>query len=412
MIIDLLTTFKSIMSSNLNSSDKRAKIQDGEFIVGLVQAVATAKQNFTLAELRLSVCQYLGKSIETSAFNERLGTKSLTSHLKCFLNGLAASTFSNSLNESGEEVASLSKKLGVKEIIGVDASMVTLWDGLGSIFKGTFMESAVKLHMATNLETGAVRWYDVTPGATHDSKRFPEINSESLYIFDLGYWSYNLLEKLSAKSSLYLSRVKKAAKLRVTRVIYGIGESAKGKDLLEINIRRKRGKIIEVYAMAKVGKEEKEYRVLGFWNKKTRMYHWYITNYKGSRNIIANLYRLRWQLELSFKALKSTLNFDRMPTLNENAVGSFALIALINYLFSMVIKKEADATLKTKASLQKSVKVYRATVKDIFEGLKFAKRMTKLWIENLKNMLRLFYGYMEDPNCKQRKSTLEGLLTY
>jgi hypothetical protein len=171
------------MFSRLNSSDKRAKIQDGEFIVGLIQAVATVKNNFSLAGLRLSVCHYIGISIGASAFNERIGTASLTSHLKNFLGTLMASTLSNT---SGEEVASVSKKLGVKEIIGVDASIVTLWDGLSGIFKGTFMKAAVKLHMAINLETGAVKWFDLTPGATHDIKRFPEIKTGNLYIIDLG----------------------------------------------------------------------------------------------------------------------------------------------------------------------------------------------------------------------------------
>ena len=61
-----------------------------------------------------------------------------------------------------------------------------------------------------------------------------------------------------------------------------------------------------------------QFRVLGFWHKKDQQYRWYITNLVCPRGLIYDLYRLRWQLELSFKSMKSTLNFDRMPTLTSS----------------------------------------------------------------------------------------------
>ena len=45
----------------------------------------------------------------------------------------------------------MAKKLGVKSILGVDGSLVSLWDGLAEHFKGTFMTAAIKLHFAVNL---------------------------------------------------------------------------------------------------------------------------------------------------------------------------------------------------------------------------------------------------------------------
>ena len=415
MLVDSLRSFKSKLQSKLNSHDKRAKIQDTDFIIGLLQAVATAKDNFSLAELRLSVCQFIEISIGHSAFNERLGTASLVQHLRLALGVLIQSVGSRNTSIDAVELA---EKLGVKEIIGVDGSMVTLWDGLSDIFKGTFMEAAVKLHMATDLVTGSVAWFDFTPGATHDSKRFPEIREGTLYIIDLGYWSMKLLQQISDQSAFFLSRVKGKAKFKVSKVIYGIGQSAVGSDLLRIPIKNKRGNIIEVYATTPINGVEVVFRLLGFWNKEKRSYHWYVTNLKGSRKIIGLLYRLRWQIELSFKAMKSTLNFDRIPTINKNAVESFLLIGVINYVFSVILRQEAEAfALATKSkqskksSIQKSAKAFREGVRDILSGLKIGRRMTKSWIEKLEEKLKLLLESVFDPNQNRRKSTVADLLT-
>lgn len=230
MLTDALQIFKSKLQSAFNSSDPRAKIQDSDFIVSLIYAVSSAQANFTLAELRLSLCSYLGIAIGNSAFNECLATRSLVTNLRRALASLmGASAGSTSSSKK------LAAKLGVTEIVGIDASMVALWDGLSKHFKGTFMTAAGKLHLAMNLVSGMVRWFALTPGSTHDSRRFLEITTGHLYIFDLGYWSLQLLKQISENSS----------------------------------------------------------RVVGFWNKKSRSYHWYLTNLLASRALISDLYRLR-----------------------------------------------------------------------------------------------------------------------
>lgn len=416
MIVDTLTLLKSKLSLKLNSSDKRAKIQDSDFVIAVTQAVAVAKNNFSLASLRLSVISFSGIKIGSSAFNERLGTISLVNHLKMTLKVLLS--FSSAINSDGA-AALLAKKLKVTEIIGTDASLVTLWNGLSEHFAGTFMESAMKLHITCNLVTGAVEWFDMTKGSTHDSQRFSEVKPGSLYIFDLGYWCLSFLQKIADKKAFFLSRVRKDAKFTISRVISGFGQSHVGSDLLSIPIFKKRNSIIEVFATSLIDGIEQEFRILGFWSQKNRVYHWYVTNLDAPRGIIRELYRLRWQLELSFKALKSTLNFDQMPTLNPNAVISFSLIALINYMFSVILRLESEkiardsSNVKLKSSsIQKAAKVFREVARDLLEGLKIGRRMTTSWVQNLQKKLKLLLDYISDPNLKIRKNTIHSLLSY
>lgn len=410
IVVNFLKSFKSKLNSNLNSTDKRAKIQDIDFIFGLIQAVARQKENFSLADIRLSTCHFLGELIGRSSFNSRLGTKSLVTQLTFVLSLIMTKIQECQAIEGRDQVA---KKLGVEAIIGIDSSMVSLWDGLSKHFKGTFMTASVKLHMAINLVSGAVSWFDVTEGAVHDSQRFPEIFSGILYIFDLGYWSQELFSEIKGKSAFYLSRVKSNAKFTVTEVVYGIGSSIVGCDLLDFQIQNKRANIIELMVSAMVNNKKVSYRIIGFWNKQNRSYHWYTTNLSCSRTVIYELYRLRWQVELSFKSMKSTLNFDRIPTLNSNAVKSFVIIALINYCFTVLTKMTAEkvACNKTKfASIQKSAKIFSEVVSDLFQYLKLKCRFSSNRMECLSQKILKLLNEVFDPNFKKRKTSKDAVL--
>ena len=126
-----------------------------------------------------------------------------------------------------------------------------------------------------------------------------------------------------------MSRIKSNAALTVIDVVQGMGRSILGYDLLRFPIQRRRKTIIELLATMPIDGIDVEFRVLGFWHKKDRVYRWYITNLNCSRGLIYDLYRLRWQLELSFKSMKSHLNFDRIPTTNQNTVSVFILVIRI-----------------------------------------------------------------------------------
>jgi len=64
-----------------------------------------------------------------------------------------------------------------------------------------------------------------------------------------------------------------------------------------------------------------EVRLIGFRFPKTKQYRWYATNLTTSMLLaewIYPLYRLRWQIELFFKSIKSVLNADQITFGNEN----------------------------------------------------------------------------------------------
>lgn len=106
-----------------------------------------------------------------------------------------------------------------------------------------------------------------------------------------------------------------------------------------------------------------------------------------------------------------------MPTLSPNAVESFTLIALINYVFSIILRNEAESQ-KLKArnkktgtsSIQKTAKVFRALSGTILSALKKSRKLTKFWISTMIKKIRPLLLSVFDPNCDQRKNSINRLL--
>lgn len=331
----VLASIKTKVKNQIPSKDKRASLSALDLIFGLIQALMVAKKNFSIADLRRNVIAFSGVKICRSSFLDRLKTRYIVKKLYLVLN-IIMMEFRNSLVKG--EIKFLNN-IGVTNLMAVDSTMVTLWDSLSLKFPGTFNYAAIKLHACIDLITGAVTWYHHTPGSTHDSQCFPSLRGaqKTLFIFDLGYWSFDLLIKIAAKGAFFLSRIKKNAAFTIEETVKGLGKKHIGMDLLSLEFKKSRGKILE--AMVKISNDNTEMmcRAIGFWNPIEKCYHWYLTNLDCDPKYIHLLYKLRWQVELAFKACKSTINIDHMPTTNPYAVIVLLLIGIINYQLSILI---------------------------------------------------------------------------
>ena len=182
-----------------------------------------------------------------------------------------------------------------------------------------------------------------------------------------------------------------------------------GCDLLTASPPRKHANIIELYAF--VGEEKIRYRCLGFWNKRAKKYHWYITNLECAKSFISELYRLRWQIELSFKACKSHFNMDKFPSTKQNTVVNLLLLAEICYQLSCLIRRYAqnESSIKENSSaftILRASKIVRHVIDNICSFLKQGRE--EEW-HKLKTMISLFLPKLYDPNANKRFTTLQKL---
>ena len=282
------------------------------------------------------------------------------------------------------------------------------------------MNSSVKLHFAINLVEGEVEEFAVSEGSLHDSKKFSSIIRNNLYVFDLGYWSKELLKAVVDAGAFFLTRVKSKVQLEIVSVVNGVKEKYIGKKLTNIPKRSMTDKIIEVIAAFEIDGKKVQCRAIGFWHPSFKCYRWYMTNLTCSQLFIYDLYRLRWQIELCFKAMKSFLNFDKIPTLSENTVNSFVLIVILNYIFAMIIREEANTLSqnestkssvnpKRDASILRAAQGYCRIARIIMEFFKKGKKITNRILLNLNKTIRPILLESFDPNYRKRKTTIVTL---
>jgi len=233
-----------------------------------------------------------------------------------------------------------------------------------------------------------------------------------LILFDLGYWDYLLLVALKDNGVFFLSRVKANAVIRIVKVVEGLPKRRfEGRQLLGRNFPNPKKKIIEILGeFSHGGVVVLHARVIGFWSPKDKSYHWYVTNLTVSAHLIYPLYRIRWQLELIFKACKSSLRLADQPSANENIIKSLTLLSLIAQLIGFAIGKKAVATLNE--AKQNAFSFQRAATLLVHIG----HHLFCYLVSNVKTdfiqLLRQIQGHtteLFDPNYQHRETSMQRM---
>jgi len=265
--------------------------------------------------------------------------------------------------------------------------------------------------MCFDLFRGAVSWFKLTPATTHDRKGFPPLDllAGKLIIFDLGYWDYLLLLEIMRVGGFFLTRVKRNAVIKVLRVVEGLPKSHfEGRLLFDRRLPKKKNKIVEVLGQfAENGKPLFSARVIGFWNPLSKHYHWYVTNLLVPAKLIYPLYRLRWQIELVFKAFKSCLRLADLPSANPAIIHVLIYSALIA---NMIVHPIAHyLILESKQDKRMTPSLQRAEMMMVHCAREFIDFIMSKSVSSLKILmkkLRLLRKELFDPNWKKRESAI------
>jgi len=169
--------------------------------------------------------------------------------------------------------------------------------------------------------------------------------------------------------------------------------------------------IVEVWGKLNLpGTKSLEVRLIGFRFPLTKEYRWYVTNIPNSMALaewIYPIYRLRWQIELFFKSIKSMLHADQITSENENivlvTVYSSILASLIaNSIIIEYAVVSAGIELKS-VTAQRITFVFSLIANDLAKCILKKDFPPKTFIENLTKLLQLLIC----PNRKHRPTSLE-----
>ena len=404
---NILNVLKQCFETAVPAKDARTAVTHLAFVVNLVFCFLGDSKTFSLETVRRSMISHLNQSISRSAFWERLSGNRLRRSLHDLITELMAKF--SALHQVNETIL---KKLGVTAIELVDSSSITLLAKAKHDFPGTRTKASIKWHASVDLLSGLLAWFQLTPGRRHDRTCFPDVASLTgkLVIFDLGYWDYSLLYSIENIGGFFLSRVKSNAVIRIQEVVQGLSKKAVGQSLFALKLRRKKDDIIEVIIEKIHENNRLRYRVIGFWNPIEKQYHWYITNLTAAAYLMYPLYRLRWQIELIFKACKNSLNANAIPSANKTIIENLLLASIAAHLSTHTIIRIGTGVLtqerKWAITFQRVAKVAVVLGRDF---LVFLLHSSQENFNNLANKIKLFANEIFDPNYKKRETSLGRL---
>lgn len=376
-------------------------------MVSLITTFSVCGKKKSIADAHRNFVKHTGKNVSRSSFWERIANKTLLDFIeKAVLN------FSFHIQENA--LSKLSWLSLFEDVFIFDASPIRLPAGLSNIFPGNrknHSPACLKLSALYRLSVRSTEWIKISAQKPHDSKFLPDLNQlkGSLFLFDLGYFSHTFLHQLCEIGVWFVCRLKANSVPIITKVVKGVAKRHIGRPLdKNVNLR---GIIVEVWGKLNLpGKKSLEVRLIGFRFPLTKEYRWYVTNISNSMVLpewIYPIYRLRWQIELFFKSIKSMLHADQITSENENIVLVTAYSSILASLIANSIIIEyaiVSAKIELKSvTAQRITFVFSQIAHDLAKCILKKDISPKCFIGNLKTLLPLLIC----PNRKHRPTSLE-----
>ena len=196
----------------------------------------------------------------------------------------------------------------------------------------TLKVKGLKTHVVYDLTNKTPIFFDITGARTNDITWSKSIKLEKgiTYIMDRGYTDYNWWFEINEKSSFFVTRLKKDAKIENLTELRSTNNGI-SYQIFKLTNKHPRGRTTNRYAniplrKVVVEREGKAPLIL-------------VTNdFSRSDTEIAELYKQRWQIELFFKWIKQNLKIKKFLGKSENAIRTQICIAMISF----VLQKMAE----------------------------------------------------------------------
>lgn len=194
-------------------------------------------------------------------------------------------------------------------------------------------KGGIKVHTVINVDETVPRMVWFTEAARNDHVLLEKLklDANTIYVFDKGYNDYKAFRLFSDSQTGFVTRTKDNA-------AYDTIESCAIGD--EVHSGVLEDQIIEVTVKDGKGESKLRLRKVRFYDRVLRREFEFLTNLFEMRpDLVAAIYKLRWQIELLFKQLKQNFPLKYFLGDNENAIRIQIYCALIANLLMTVIQK-------------------------------------------------------------------------
>ena len=212
-------------------------------------------------------------------------------------------------------------------------------------------KAAIKLHTLLDLHGAIPSFIHITDGKTHEVNILDEliIEPRAYYLLDRGYLDFSRLFAIHQAQAFFITRAKSNTKFkrRYSHLV----------DRINTNVLCDQTGVLTVFYSSKdypstlrrivVREDESGKRVTFLTN-----------NFALKPELVAQLYRQRWQVELFFKWIKQHLRIKAFLGNSENAVKTQIWIAVCTYVLIAIVKKR----LKLSHSLYEILQILSLTM--------------------------------------------------
>lgn len=326
------------MARRLRALKRLRVIHPADLVMALVGSCHGDEER-SIASARRLHARLTGTSVEEGAFYERF-----TPGLVAMMRELFTTALQNAAPLQRDDLVRAVSHAGLKDILGVDASQVSLPAAAAAQFPSTDPElGGIKLTATLSVLLQRVAKVTITDARTHDRKAFKLDRwlHGMLLLFDRGYCDHKLFADIEDRGGFFVTRFKTSIPTLVA-IRSGLGQAHVGRRLDDALPYRGE---LDVDASFRVpGQDARVFRVVRIRaetvdrNGKPEIVDvWLVTNLKSehfSAEQVAVLYRLRWSIEKLFHVLKSVARLDQLRSANPNVIHAFVYAALLGILVS------------------------------------------------------------------------------
>ena len=212
-------------------------------------------------------------------------------------------------------------------------------------------KAAIKLHTLLDLRGAIPSFIHITDGKTHEINILDDLIIEpgAYYLLDRGYLDFSRLFAIHQAQAFFITRAKSNTKF--------MRRYSQPVDRINTNV------LCDQTGMLKVFYSSKDYpatlrRVVIKDEQSGKRLTFLTNNFALTPELIAQLYRQRWQVELFFKWIKQHLRIKAFLGTSENAVKTQIWIAVCTYVLIAIVKKR----LKLPHSLYEILQILSLTV--------------------------------------------------
>lgn len=261
-----------------------------------------------------------------------------------------------------------------KQVKIFDSTTISLFkailEGVGRNPKTGKKKGGIKVHTVVNADeiVPSLVWFSEAKRHDHQFLDKLKCDENTVYVFDKGYNDYKAFKHFTEHKTGFVTRIKDdASYINIEELDIGeeIHNGVLKDDIIEFKVKE--------------GKQTTQLRLrkVVYYDRANKRTFEFLTNMFDIRaDLIAALYKIRWQIELLFKQLKQNFPLKYFLGDNENAIKIQIYCVLIVNLLLAVIKKR----LKRKWAFSNLVSFCKIHLFNYINLMKFLENPEKDWV--------------------------------